>query len=100
MRAKSLGGEKSVFKTAFEKLLDLISEAEIRYDTRLYIDSEYMNTRSWLNVAVFIHGDRNIVNIISIKLITWQHQNLKAWENCYLYVYPAEDREKYEKTNT
>jgi len=100
LKARTLAGNNSVFKPAYGKLLELISEAEKRYDTKLYVDSTYENARSWLNVAVFIHGDRNAVNIVAIKMITWQHQNLKPWENSYMYVYPAEDRERYEKANS
>ena len=99
MKARTLAGNNSVFKPAYGKLLELISEAEKRYDTKLYVDTNYENCRSWLHVAVFIHGDRNVINMVAIKLISWQHQNLKAWHS-YLYVYPAEDQERYEKANS
>ena len=100
LKARTLAGENSVFKAAYGKLLELISEAEERYNTKLYVDTMYENARSWLSVVVFLHGDRNVINMVAIKMITWQHQNLKAWEKSYLYIYPAEDRERYEEANS
>lgn len=88
-----------MYGEAYKKLEEIISESEKKYNCKLYIDSAVGSMQNWLQVSVFIHGDRNVVNIVAIKIMSWQHNHLAAWENHYVYVYPAEDMEKYEEIN-
>lgn len=99
MRVDTLGSDNSVFKPAYTRMLEIIAEAESRYGTKLYVDTIPGSARSWLNVTVFLHGDRNVVNMVALKMMMWQHRNLRSWERSYLYIYPAAEREKYEKAN-
>lgn len=98
VKSKNLKGSK-VFGPAYDKLVNVISETEKRYDCKLYIDSVVGNMPNWLQTCVYLHGDRNIINIVAIKIMRWQHSHLDSWDNCYMYVYPAEDMEKNEEAN-
>lgn len=90
MKPSSLSKDISVCKVSFEALKEIMKNAEKRFNTKLYLDSQVQIGKSWLDTVVYIHGERNVVNLVCMKLIVWQHNNLKAGD-CYLYAYPAED---------
>lgn len=95
MDVRLLADENSVFKGAYARLLELIREAEERFDEKLYVDTMTGSGKTWLNVNVFLHGDRNVINWVIIKMVTWQNRNIPSWQS-KLYVYPAEEKsEKY-----
>ncbi|QGZ16263.1 hypothetical protein Hena1_00870 [Erwinia phage Hena1] len=91
MNVKLLADEKSVYKDAYARLLELILEAEERYGEKVYVDTISECGKRWVNVNVYLHGERHIINLIIIKMVNWQNKNVKAWD-CKLYVYPAEER--------
>ena len=91
LNIKMISDEKSVCCEAFLAMKQIMLDAEKRYSTKLYLDSHVEFGKSILETCVFIHGDRNVVNIVCLKLINWQHRHYhRGWEYM-LYAYPAED---------
>lgn len=89
MDIKSIRSEDSIYREAYDALLDIIKNAEKRYGVKMYIDSCVDWGKTWMDASVYIHGDRHIVNIVCMKLIVWQH-NRKIRDGI-LYAYPAEE---------
>ena len=94
MKLSQIASEKSVCHEAFIALKNIMDVAEKRFNTKLYLDSKIEFGKSWLETKVYIHGDRNVVNLVCLKLINWQHRNLPPGKQYMLYAYPAEDMEK------
>ena len=94
MKLSHISGEESVCREAFMALKNIMAVAEKRFNTKLYLDSRVGIGKSWLESCVYIHGDRNVVNLVCLKLITWQHNNLPRGNQYLLYAYPAEDMDK------
>lgn len=94
MNLSLISSENSVCKEAFEALKSIMATAEKRYNTKLYLDSRVDIGKSWLESCVYIHGDRNVVNLVCLKLVNWQLRNFKPGYEYLLYAYPAEDMDK------
>ncbi|MBL5840892.1 hypothetical protein [Enterobacter asburiae] len=84
---KSITCDNSIYKEAYEALLEIMSAAEKRYGVKLYLDSRVDWGKTWMDSSVYIHGDRHVVNLVCMKLIVWQHnRNIR---DGILYAYPA-----------
>lgn len=86
---KSISSENSIYKQAYEALLEIMKNAEKRYGVKMYLDSRVDWGKTWMDSSVYIHGDRHVVNLVCMKLIVWQH--MQKIRDGILYAYPAEE---------
>lgn len=89
MKVKDLESD-SIFSEQFAVLRGIVQDVEHKFDDKLYFDSQVVNGRNWRNVCVGLHGDRNLINIVVIRFISWQHMNVR-YDDCHLLVYPVEE---------
>lgn len=78
----------TVYAEAFEELQKKVEFFNERFDGNLVIDSCVENTDNFRHVYVYVHGDRDLINVLSIKMVNWQHQHHSV---CCLYVLPVEE---------
>lgn len=91
MKVDQLASDDCVYKDAYLALKKIIKECEKKYDTKIYIDSHVGFAANWMDSKVYLHGDRNVVNIVCLKLVVWQHnRGTKRGGGC-LYAYPVEE---------
>lgn len=91
MNLAILDNEKSTVYPSLCALRDIMNEVGKRHGSKMYLDSVCDFGVSWTDTKVYIHGDRNVVNLVCIRLIAWQHKHLGPCDH-YLYAYPAEVR--------
>ncbi len=92
MKSSTLGLENSIHRASYLQLKDIIKRAEERYSTTITIEEDLGSTTSWLDDKVYLVGDRNVVNIVCLRLINWQHRRGYFPRHGFLYVLPAEER--------
>lgn len=90
MRVSDLGSENSVYKEAYHDLLELIEKAKRFYGCTVHIDTNLVTAKSWMDTNVYLHGDRNVVNWIAMKMVCKQHLRGYKKGDGILYVYPVE----------
>lgn len=91
MKLELLDNENSTVWESLKALREIISLVEKRYDTKVYIDSECEIGKHWTDTKVYLHGERRFVDLVCMKLITWQHRYLKLCDH-YLFAYPIEEK--------
>lgn len=89
MKVKDLENDPT-FSEQFAILRGIVQDVEHKFDDKLYFDSQVVNGRNWRNVCVGLHGDRNLINIVVIRFISWQHMNVR-YDDCHVLVYPVEE---------
>lgn len=78
----------TVYAEAFEELQKKVEFFNERFDGNLVIDSCVENTDNFRHVYVYVHGNRDLINVLSIRMVSWQHQRHSV---CCIYVLPVEE---------
>lgn len=89
MKLKDLEGD-FVFGGQLAALKGIVQDIEHKFDDKLYFDTCVVNGSNWRNICVGLHGDRNLINLVVIRFINWQHMNVR-YDDCHLLVYPVEE---------
>lgn len=83
--------DSDMFKDSYEHLEKLIEEAYQRFDEKLYINIETRCSEHWCDENVYLYGNRNVVNWVSIRMINYNNRMGLGRSKGVLYVYPVSE---------